>query len=340
MTHLRYGLLAAILLTPCLARAAVAPRSVVTIERSSVTLGDLFSGLGSRAGKVIGSAPAPGARIEVQTPQLAAIARQFGVAWHPAAGESGAEVVIIRQGSPMPRDVVKAALRAPLAAAGAPVHAAISVEPSDLPMIPPHTTPHVVPLNVSYDPTSGQFTAILLISARTMRSTQVRITGAAQPSRLAVVAAHALNPGEVITRQDVALRRVPVHALPADPPRRIGDVIGMEAERTVAAGAPLNAKQLTPPQLVARGSTVQLDLRMPGLVVSAQGIALGAGTAGAVVPVLNPSSHLVVQAIVDGPDRAHVVPGSRPTRRALGYDSGGGGGSYYARFTSHSGGLQ
>lgn len=338
MTHWRYGLLAGILLIPCIARATVAPRSVVTIDRSSVTLGDLFSGLGARAGKVIGPAPAPGRRIEVQAPQLGAIARQFGVPWHLSAAVGRPDVVILRQGRAMPRKAVTTALQAPLAAAGAPVHAAISITPAELPMIPPHASPHVVPLNVSYDASSGQFTALLLISAGTMRSTQVRISGYAEPSRLAVVAAHALTPGEVITRKDVALRRVPVHALTAHAPGGIRDVVGLEAKRAVAAGAPLNTKYLGHPRLVARGARVQLDLTVPGLTVSAQGIALGAGAAGAVVPVLNPASHLVVQAIVDGPDHAHVVPGSRPTRQSIG--GGNGGEGYYARFNERRGGLQ
>jgi flagella basal body P-ring formation protein FlgA len=77
---------------------------------------------------------------------------------------------------------------------------------------------------------------------------------------------------------------------------------------------------------------------MPGLEVSAQGIALGSGAAGAVVPVLNPSSHLVVQAVVDGPDRAHVVPGSRPARRSVAAAAGSG--SYYARYRAQAGDMQ
>lgn len=338
MRHWQYGLLAGILLNPCIARATVAPRSVVSIDRSSVTLGDLFSGLGSEAGRIIGPAPAPGRRIDVQARQLGAIARQFGVPWHLSEEAGSPEVVILRQGRAMPRKIVTAALQAPLAAAGAPVHAAISITPAELPMIPPHAAAHVVPLNVSYDAGSGQFTAALLISAPTMRSTQVRISGYAQPSRLAVVAAHALTPGEVITRKDVALRRMPVHALSPNAPSGIADVIGLEAKRAVAEGAALNTKDLTHPRLVARGSTVRLDLTVPGLTVSAQGIALGSGTAGAVVPVLNPASHLVVQAIVDGPDHAHVVPGSRPTRQSVGGESSGD--SYYTRFSERRGGLQ
>lgn len=234
MAHWRHGLLAAILLLPSIARARITPRDVVTIDRNSVTLGDLFSGLGARAGKVIGKAPAPGARIEVQSRQLAAIARQFSVRWRPSAAGNGAEVVILREESPIPRDPVKAALRAPLAAAGAPAQAAISIPPSGLPMIPPHATP----LNVSYDATSGRFTATMLISARAMRSTRAHVAGYAQPSRIAVVATHALAPGEVITHKDVELRRILVHALPKNPSGRIAGVIGLEAERAVAAGAP------------------------------------------------------------------------------------------------------
>lgn len=338
MTPSRYRLLAAILLLPCIARAAVAPRSVVRIDREQVTLGDLFSGLGTRGGRVIGSAPAPGARIDVGSRQLAAIARQFGVGWKPPGQPDGTEVVIVRNGRRLTPKSLAAALRPSLVAAGAPLDAAVTVAPAGLPMVPPHTRPRLVPLHVSYDAASGQFSATLLISAPSMRSTQAQISGFAQPSRLAVVAAHPLSPGEVITREDVRLRRMPRRSLPGQAPHRIADVVGLEAERAVAAGAPLDGKHLTRPQLIARGATVELDLSMPGLDVSAQGVALGSGAAGAVVPVLNPSSHLVVQAVVDGPDRAHVVPGSRPERRSR--SAAAGSGNYYARYHTRAGGMQ
>lgn len=338
MTLTRYGLLAAILLLPCIARAAIAPRSVVSIDREQVTLGDLFSGLGTRGSRVIGPAPAPGARIDVGSRQLAAIAHQFGVGWKPPAQPDGTEVVIIRSGQRLTLKAVAAALRPSLVAAGAPLDAAVTVAPAGLPMVPPHTRPHLVPLHVSYDATSGQFSAALLVSAPSMRSTQAQISGFAQPSRLAVVAVHALSPGEVITREDVRLRRMPLRNLPDQAPHQVADVVGLEAERAVAAGAPLDGKHLSRPQLIARGATVELDLSMPGLDVSAQGVALGSGAAGAVVPVLNPSSHLVVQAVVDGPDRAHVVPGSRPERRSAAAAVGSGG--YYARYHAGSGDMR
>ena len=83
-----------------------------------VRLSDLFDDAGPRAGQVLGPAPAPGARIVVEAPQLAAIARQFGVDWRPASPADSA--VIDRPGRLLPREDVLAraargARRAPAA---------------------------------------------------------------------------------------------------------------------------------------------------------------------------------------------------------------------------------
>ena len=69
-------------------------RSFIEISGSSVRLSDLFDELGPVPDRVLGAAPAPGDRITVNSPQLAAIAQDFDVAWRPS---TGAENVVVQR---------------------------------------------------------------------------------------------------------------------------------------------------------------------------------------------------------------------------------------------------
>src|SRR5271154_2287067 len=51
-----------------------------------IRLSDLFACLQATPDRLLGAAPAPGGRVIVEAPQLAAIARDFGVTWRPASG--------------------------------------------------------------------------------------------------------------------------------------------------------------------------------------------------------------------------------------------------------------
>ena len=109
------ALLVTLLLLSLRAEAA-SLRPLATIDASVVRLSDLFDDAGSGADRVLGAAPAPGSRLLIEAPQLAAIARQFGVDWRPASPAD--HLVIDRPGRVVPREAVLSALRAALTELG------------------------------------------------------------------------------------------------------------------------------------------------------------------------------------------------------------------------------
>ncbi|OYV85346.1 MAG: flagella basal body P-ring formation protein FlgA [Acidiphilium sp. 21-68-69] len=266
--------------------AAPAPRGIVTINRSVVQLQDLFSDAGPKADDVLGPAPAPGQRINVGAAQLSAIARAYGVGWTGSGPDN--VVVIERPGVPVRAAAITHVLRPALLGAGAPDHFVVQLGSDRLPMIPPGALPDIVVNNIRYDQVNGQFAASLLISATGMKPESFDITGIAAPAERVIVARRTLQPGDVVT-------------------------LGMQISRRLAAGTPLSRQTMARVMMVTRGATVSLAVETPGLEVTAEGVALASGPEGAVIPVLNPSSREVVQAVVDGQNHAHVIPGSHPT---------------------------
>ena len=69
------------------------------------------------------------------------------------------------------------------------------------------------------------------------------------------------------------------------------------------------ASDLAQPQLVARGATVTMLYDIPGMTLAAQGRAMEGAARGAVVPVMNLASRIVVEAQVVGPGRVRVANG-------------------------------
>lgn len=291
--------------------AAPAPRGIVTINRSVVQLQDLFSDAGPKAKDVLGPAPSPGQRIEVGGAQLSAIARAYGVGW--TGGGPDNVVVIERPGMPVRAASITRALRPALLGAGAPDHFVVQLGSDRLPMIPPGALPDIVVNNIRYDQVNGQFAASVLISATGMKPESFDISGIAAPAERVIVARHTLQPGDVVTINDVKMAWVARAALPQGMLTSASEVLGMQISRRLAAGTPLSRQTIARVMMVTRGATVSLAVETPGLEVTAEGVALASGPEGAVIPVLNPSSREVVQAVVDGQNHAHVIPGSHPT---------------------------
>src|SRR5690349_3705820 len=126
-----------LLIALCLSAAhveAATLRTMTTLHSSIVKLSDLFDNAGSNSERVLGPGPGAGGRIVVEAPQLAAIARQFGVDWHPAS--SGDRAVLDRPGRPLRRDEVLEAVRNALMGRGASADCDIELADFNAPLVP------------------------------------------------------------------------------------------------------------------------------------------------------------------------------------------------------------
>lgn len=86
-----------------------------------------------------------------------------------------------------------------------------------------------------------------------------------------------------------------------------GDLVGMEARRSLAAGAPLRKSDVAAPVLVKKGALVTMTYVAAGLALSEQGIAQAAGGMGEVVEVKNVKSDRVIRAVIDGRGRVKAL---------------------------------
>ncbi|MTH34244.1 flagellar basal body P-ring formation protein FlgA [Paracoccus limosus] len=105
----------------------------------------------------------------------------------------------------------------------------------------------------------------------------------------AVVAAHTLRAGTLLTEADVVLVAGQAGGI-ADP----AQVIGQQLRMMVSQGRPIEAAFLSAPTLVERNQIVTIAYERTSLRIEAEGRALGPGSIGQVIRVMNNSSRVTV----------------------------------------------
>lgn len=279
-----------------------------TLDGAVVRLSDLFDGADSRP---LGPAPAPGARISVEAPQLLAIARMFKVDWHPAG--PGDRAVLERPGRALTKEDILGRLREALLEAGAPRDSDIDLPAFSTTPLPVGVPPAIDLSATEFDPATGRFTTMLQAVAEGMPAIQLRLSGRVQEMVSVPVLRRAMLPGEVVLAGDLQWTRLRVGLARGDVVRASGQAEGQALRRPVAAGQAIALADLGRPVLVTKGAPLVLSLDGPGLALTAQGIANEAGGLGERIHVTNPYTRAVLEADIIGPGQARVAPGVRPT---------------------------
>jgi flagella basal body P-ring formation protein FlgA len=299
----------------CVLALAVTPaypatlRAFRSIPGSTVRLSDLFADMAA-PDRVLGAAPAPGARITVQAPQLAAIARDFGVDWRPI---TGAEQTILERASiQFTQIALTDLLRPKLTAAGAPANAAVTLESYAPPAMPVGAIPAAEIANFAYDASTFRFSAFLTVTVADAPPAVQKIAGQIVPMVDAATLTHRMAARAIITDQDIQLARIPATALRGEAALSPNAVLGMALRRDTPPGQPLVTGDLTRPILVARNAPVRMMLSAGAITLAAEGIALEEGSLGAHIRVQNPTSHAVMLAEITGADEFRIMPGHAP----------------------------
>jgi flagella basal body P-ring formation protein FlgA len=306
--------LAALLMVGAYAAQGATLRTATMLHAPVVHLADLFDDAGPNADRVLGTAPGPGGSVVVEAPQLAAIARQFGVDWRPASPAD--RLVLERAGRLLPRDDVLTAVKAALVAAGASPECEVELPGFTAPMVPADARPQVLATELDYETGAGRFSTMLSVTGEGMEPVNLRIAGQVDDTIELPVAVARLGTGTVVREDDVRLARVHVAMVHSEVLHTMSTVVGMQIRHPVAAGQPFSIADMMRPTLVQSGSNVQMQLQAPGLSLLAQGVAMESGATGERIRVLNPSSRAVVVAEVIGPGRVRVTPDSTPVSTA------------------------
>ena len=294
---------------------AASLRIMTTLSGPTVKLRDLFEDSGTNADRVLGPGPAPGGRIVVESAQLGAIARLYGVDWRPVSRADRA--VLEWPGRPLRREDALAAVKDALIAAGASPDCTVELPGFNAPIVPAEASPQPAVAQMDYDSVSGRFTALLSIVGVGMEPINARITGRADDTIELPVPTARLLAGAVLRAEDIHVARVSTSLLRGEVVRGSLQALGMQTKRQLIAGQPIAMSDLMRPNAVLRGSLVQMRLAVTGLSVIGQGEALESGAAGERIRVRNTGSKAVVDAEVIGPGQVRVNPSPGSVQAAV-----------------------
>lgn len=109
-----------------------------------------------------------------------------------------------------------------------------------------------------------------------------------------LIAARAIVGSSIVGEADIRFARRSIEGALSDP----ASVVGREARVTIYAGRPIRAGDLRAPALIERNDIVRLRYRRGGLVIEADGRALGRGAAGDRISVMNLTSRTTLSGLV------------------------------------------
>ncbi|MBI3709282.1 MAG: flagellar basal body P-ring formation protein FlgA [Proteobacteria bacterium] len=276
-------------------------KSNVVVEGEYVRLGDLFEGAGTYAQTNVAQAPAPGRRAVFDAGWLGELARAYRVAWRPQSRFD--RVVVERSGRTIGAAEIAARLHQALTADG--IRGGTQVELSNRAMeinIALEAPTNLDVRNLSYDSSSGRFTALVIAGGDHPSAQRVIVSGRTYQMVSVPVPRHAINPGEVIRRQDLEWVEVREEQTRRDVITDAKRLVGTTPRQRLRVGEPVRENETRPPIVVARNSAVTIRLQSGNMTLTAQGRAVDDGAMGDVIRVVNAQSKRTIDAVVAGSD--------------------------------------
>ncbi len=288
------------------AAAYLKPRS--EIRGSVVHLSDLFSGLDPGQDCALGSGPGPGEHLVLQDAQLHAIADEFGVAWEARAGQQA--TVIYRRGRLLTKAELAQEVRTALLPIGLPVASVVDLVGFSPIMVGSDSRTSVTA--GALDQAGKHFSATLLITGSGEDDRDVPLAGTIDTLARVVVTSRQIMAGETLREADLVVAQVSTGVIRGDVLASPEAGIGLLAPHGLAKGIPVLASELRRPDLIRRGSIIQMRLSSDAIQVVAQGRAIDSGSLGDRVRMVNLTSKAILIGTVVAADAADVDPDSVP----------------------------
>jgi flagella basal body P-ring formation protein FlgA len=272
-------------------------RAGATVRGDYIRLGDLFENAGEKAGAQIAYAPAPGERAIFDAQWLYNVARAYGLDWRPLTLRT--RIVVERDSQLIGQQEIEDQLKTALAQYD--IGDAVDLELNNAAMriyVAADEPATVGVEGLSYDPSTGRFTATIAAPADKPSAYRTRVTGRVHQLVEVPVLTKRVRAGHLIRERDVTWVNMRERKVGRDTITDGDQLIGMAAKRPIGPGKRILVSEVRRPLLVPKGSLVTMELRTDQMRLSVQGRALDEGSKGDVIRIVNPQSNAIVEAVV------------------------------------------
>lgn len=298
LTVLAVLIMAAAVIIPTTASAlAVNLRQNTMIEGNVITLGHLFSGLDSKADKVLGPAPRPGQEMVLNARTLLRVAVAMDLPWRPTSAAE--QIVLTRAATVITPDVIQDQLREEVAAKGIDGKFEIAIASGMSEIILPYNESATMEIeSFKFDGAQNRFDAVIVAPSKENQIVRERVTGVIHRLVDVPVLRSTMKNGNVIRVKDIDFIPMRATAVKHDMVLETEELINMTPRRLLVAGEPIKTMEIEPPQIVSRGELVTMIYKNGPLSLTAQGKALQNGAKGDMIRVVNASSSRTIEAQV------------------------------------------
>jgi len=281
-------------------------KSRVVVDGPVVLLSDLFEGAGDQGATAIARSPAPGKQVEVSARWLAAVAKAYGLAWRPTSRLDRA--VVVRSSQTIDSRRIEQAMLDTLSRQGVTGRLSLVLDQPSIRLdLPGDAEPTLAITNLSHNPVSGRFTALVVAPATGIPLAKASISGRVVTMTEIPVLRRHMSPGDVIRSDDIEWIGIRADQIGRSVIIDAENLMGMSPRRPIRPGTAVRADELRAPVVVAKNSLVTIRLDTARLSLTTQGRAMESGASGDVIRVMNTKSNKIINAAVVGSDTVRVV---------------------------------
>ncbi len=292
---------------PLTTMAQSAPPSLkaeANVDGEFVRIGDILENAGTVASQPIFKAPELGASGTIQVHRVMEALRAHGILVFDTRNIT--EVLVSRAS----RSVTLSDLSRAIAEAAAQRYEIANASDLSVTFDPHMRTLQVEPnvneapriVTVIVDRRNNRFEAIIdMPGSMTLRRNPARMTGTLIETTEVVTLARSIPRGETIRETDLVTERLPRTDVVTDALAKPEFVVNQAARRALRAGQTLRAADLMKPQIIGRDDAVTIVFRTKAITLTLRGKAMGNGSEGETISVLNPQSKRIVQAVITAP---------------------------------------
>lgn len=283
--------------------AAVELKAHVTVDAAVVTLGDLTDGAGEFADVVASEAPAPGAKVQLSAARIVRLASHHGV----ALKGNLRHITVERSGRAIQGSEVIELVEDQLATFGSEAKGEIQLSISHLRLFAPLDSFDPPALsNFSFDPRSRRFVGRLDIKDTNGKIRSTRLSGRVIDVMSVPVLRSVVSPGDIISKADIGWKSIPRRQVGRNLVLSTTQLIGKTPKRALSPGTVIRTNDVGQPILVDKGAMVSMSIRSANMQLVVTGRALEKGGKGDVIQIMNPKSHITVQAVVVAPNEVRI----------------------------------
>jgi len=302
---------------PAQAEAPAAPVMLnhsVTVEDSRIRLGDLFSGLDRNADAAVAAAPTPGERVTLNAAWLGRVAQAYKLSWRPMSNLD--RVVVLRSSQVLERHRVEAMIRDQLAKQGMSGDLDIDLDarPNEI-HLPADAEEPAVLARFQLERRSMRFSGILIAPANHPEGKRYPVAGRVFEMTSVPALGRRVLPGETVGERDLTWLRMRADQVGPSTVTDPGQIIGLSPKRVLQANRAMTTAEIEAPVIVTKNSIVTVQLRSPGMLLTARAKAVANGAMGETIRVVNTSSNRTLDAVVIGPGTV-AIGGGHPPRVA------------------------